>query len=284
MHWNLYQATITKNAACPLPIKDRLPMTTLSQLIDIFSPTTPFTPPANWFQGRTAYGGLSAALALQAVLAQPDGEMPSLRSAQITYIAPMADGLTFQVQALRQGKSASSVAVDCLVDGSIALRAAFIFANARQSRYHHELTVRPEVRAPESYAPPPSKAPLPIFFSNFDIRFVSAAVPGSGSDTPELLAWVRLREAAGVAPQVALLALGDCLPPATMACFTEPAPISSMNWTVDFVQQPADTTGWFLLRSRSLHAGEGYSYQLMEVWNEAGKLVMIGSQTVAIFA
>jgi acyl-CoA thioesterase len=41
---------------------------------------------------------------------------------------------------------------------------------------------------------------------------------------------------------------------------------------------------WFLLRSASQRSGDGYSFQTMEIWNEQGKLILSGSQTVAIFA
>ena len=44
--------------------------------------------PSDWLQGRTAYGGLSSALALHAAQGiEPD--LPPLRSAQIAFIGPL---------------------------------------------------------------------------------------------------------------------------------------------------------------------------------------------------
>jgi acyl-CoA thioesterase len=86
-----------------------------------------------------------------------------------------------------------------------------------------------------------------------------------------------------VDPAVALLALGDSLPLAVMASFTEFAPISSMTWTLD-IALPVVAGEWFLLRSASQRSADGYSFQTMEIWNEQRKLVLSGSQTVAFFA
>lgn len=55
-----------------------------------------------------------------------------------------------------------------------------------------------------------------------------------------------------------------------------------MNWTVDFTQ-PEKHGKWYLAGYFSLVAGGGYSYQIMQIWNEQGKLVLSGTQTVAIF-
>lgn len=258
-------------------------MTTLPELIENFSPTGPYNTPSNWLQGRTSYGGLSAAMALHAAMQQVPSSLPPLRSAQFAFVGPMAEGITFDAHVLRQGKSATSMAVDAHVDGQTALRSTLFFANERSSAISHALTIAPCVNAPDQYAPPTDAAYLPSFFCNFDVRFTSAAMPVSAASEPELAAWVKLKGADHVDPQVALLAIGDCLPPAAMASFVTSAPISSMNWAVELVNSPRDISGWFLLRSRSLHAGHGYSHQLMEVWDEHGQLLMAGTQTVALF-
>jgi acyl-CoA thioesterase len=46
---------------------------------------------------------------------------------------------------------------------------------------------------------------------------------------------------------------------------------------------PVTAGEWFLLRSTSQRASDGYSYQTMEIWSEQGQLVLSGSQTVTIF-
>lgn len=258
-------------------------MISLAQTLDALVPNAPCPIPENWLQGRTAYGGLSAAMALHLVLQESPEGLPPLKAAQLSFVGPVSESVTFRSELLRRGKSVTQIGVDARVGEAQSMRATFVFGAARSSRIQHLLIQRPAAQGPEAYAPISSSALEPGHFRNFDVRFVGEGLPISGAKEPELLAWVRLNEADGVRPEVALLALGDCLPPASMACFTEPAPISSMTWSVD-LPRPARHSTWFLQRSRSLVAGEGYSFQLMEIWNEQGELVLLSTQTVAIFA
>lgn len=257
-------------------------MTSLTQIVEDFNPSSAFKPPANWLQGRTIYGGLSVALALQAALRDAPPGLPPLKSAQILFVGPASTSLTFKTLVLRQGKSATCISVDCMAGVEVALRVMFIFADPRPSIIRHDFYQFPAVNGPQSYQSLGVISQAPAFLGNFELRFAGKSLPVTGSDHPELMAWVRHVDAVGVDPTVALLALGDSLPLAVMACFTEFAPISSMTWTLD-IAQPVVAGEWFLLRSASQRSGDGYSFQTMEIWNEQGKLVLSGSQTVAMF-
>ena len=257
-------------------------MASLTKIISDFALSAEFNTPENWLQGRTIYGGLSVALALQAALRDAPPDLPPLKSAQILFIGPASESLRFKTQTLRQGKSTTYISVDCLTKTDVSMRLAFIFANPRPSKIEHVFSRAPTVGLPDDYKSIGKVTLAPASLSNFDVRFAGQSLPVSGSDHPELIAWVRHIAASGVDPAVALIALGDSLPLAAMACFTEFAPISSMSWSLD-LPEPAIPGEWFLLRSASQQAKNGYSFQTMNIWNEAGKLVLSGSQTVAIF-
>lgn len=212
----------------------------------------------------------------------PDTTQP-LKAAQVSFIGPVVDSTCFQASLLRRGKSATQIGVDAHVKEALAMRASFVFCAERATNIRHMHVQCPAVLGPEAYSQFSNEIAAPGHFRNFDVRFVSEATPVSGAPYPELIAWVRFKESEGVHPESALIALGDCLPPASMACFTEPAPISSMTWSFD-LPQPAKRSSWFLQRTRSLVADNGYSFQLMDVWNSEGELVLVGTQTVAIFA
>ena len=79
------------------------------------------------------------------------------------------------------------------------------------------------------------------------------------------------------------LALGDALPPAAMTSFPEWAPISTMTWSIDLIDLPADLDGWHLLRSTSEHARDGYSTQNMDLWDASGRHLAAGRQLIALF-
>jgi acyl-CoA thioesterase len=257
-------------------------MTSLAQIIEDFNPSSSFDTPANWLQGRTIYGGLSAALALQAALRDGPPNLPPLKSAQIVFVGSASSALTFKTLVLRQGKSATCISVDCMSAADVALRAMFIFAEPRPSKIRQDFYQFPAVNGPENYQKLGVVAQAPASLANFELRFASKSLPVTGSEHPELMAWVRHVDASGVDPTVALLTLGDSLSLAVMASFTEFAPVSSMTWTLD-IAQPVVAGEWFLLRSTSQRAGDGYSFQIMEIWNEQKQLVLSGSQTVAIF-
>ena len=83
---------------------------------------------------------------------------------------------------------------------------------------------------------------------------------------------------------VGLAALADALPPAAMASFSEVAPISTMTWMFDVLDDdPRTEDGWWLSQSVAEHSGDGYSSQAMRVWNRAGQPIVVGRQNVAIF-
>lgn len=261
-------------------------MSTLAELLTQSTFQPAITLPPNWLQGRTAYGGLTAALALQHALhamQAADAGVAPLQAAQINFIGPMAGALRFEATRLRQGKSASTLSVDGFADDQIGLRASFIFSQPRPSSIAHQRSIMPQVEAPDAYAASTQRPGVPAFLSNFDVRYIGNT-PVCAASSPDLLAWVRfVHPADAVHPAVALLAMGDCLAPAAMASFTEFAPASSMNWTVHF-PHAAEPGEWFLLQSHSLYAAYGYAYQTMQVWNAAGQPLLLGSQTVAVFA
>ena len=69
--------------------------------------------PPSWMQGRTAYGGLSAAIGLHAAQ-QSEEDLPPLRSAQISFIGPLAGSVSVTTKLLRRGRTAAFIQVDII--------------------------------------------------------------------------------------------------------------------------------------------------------------------------
>lgn len=257
-------------------------MSSFARLIEEFDPAAGILPPPHWFQGRTVYGGLTAALALQAAIGSAPAGLPPLRAAQVAFVGPASGALRFRPRLLRQGKYSLSIDVDADSDGEPALRALFVFAAARASRIAHDFSQRPQVRPAGECPRLPMHELAPRFLGNFDVRLAGGSAPVSGAANPEFIAWVRHLDDEGVAPAVALVALADALPPAALASFTEMAPVSSITWSFELFDPPAGR-GWFLLRSFSQQAAHGYSVQEMEIWDESGRRVLAGRQSVALY-
>jgi hypothetical protein len=97
--------------------------------------------------------------------------------------------------------------------------------------------------------------------------------------------WVRHKDEASRSGVEALLCLADALPPAITTAMGDFAPLSSMTWMADMLEDDLDTQeGWYLLESQADHARDGYSSQAMTIWRSDGRCLVKGRQMVTVFA
>jgi acyl-CoA thioesterase len=240
--------------------------------------------PEDWRQGRTAYGGLTAAMCLQATLKDfPD--LPPLRSAQITFIGPASEEVQLQTTLLRQGKNMTIINADLISEKGLATRAVFSFGTTRDSHISKMTLPMPDAKPAadcEPLFPVPELAPT--FTRHYEQRLLRGGIPFSGATEADNLLWIRYREWQENKDMVAFLALGDATPPAIMSNFTTFGPISTVSWLVNMLTDTPETDdGWWLLRAHAEHTQNGYSSQDMTMWNTRGEPVMKAQQSIAIF-
>ncbi|MCI3133635.1 acyl-CoA thioesterase [Phenylobacterium aquaticum] len=241
--------------------------------------------PDDWLQGRTAFGGLSAALCWEA--AQRSGEaLPPLRSAQFAFVGPAGGRLRIAPTLLRRGKSAAFYSVDLHGDEVLAVRGLLCFGAGRASQLHHVDLPAPAVPGPEegpTYFEPSDQR---RFLQHFDSRLAAGARPMTPGAKPDMVVWLKHRDAATPPTLAPLIALADALPPAAVIQFQPGGgPISTMTWSIDVLSDaPRSASGWWLVRSTAQTAVDGYSAQDMTVWDDQGAPVLAMRQTVAIFA
>ena len=236
--------------------------------------------PDTWLQGRTSYGGLSAALALHAAqLSEPD--LPPLRSALVAFIGPLSGEVTIRPTKLRRGRNAVFIQADIESDAGLGLRATFVFMNAVVSRVDYETGTAPDFPRPGPDDTTYKGENSGFFIQNFEMLDRRDASVGP----VEWLRWLRLQDREGLDPMVELMAVADCLPPAAFKLLGGPAPVSSMTWQLNILgPHPATTDGWWLLRADARYAKGGSSSQDMMIWNADGRVVAEQMQSVAIFA
>jgi acyl-CoA thioesterase len=239
--------------------------------------------PSDWLQGRTAYGGLSAALCLQATL-QTFPDLPPLRSAQFSFVGPATGDLHVRAGMLRQGKSTAFANADLEGESGLAARATFCFGAERGLSFAYAgvpMPDAPSLDACPSFYTWPQR---PNFMNHFDGRLAGGARPRTRDARPEMLVWLRHRDEQVEGGLVSLLALADALPPAATVLFREYAPISTMTWSIDiFDENPASATGWWLVQCAAETARLGYSAQNTLIWNSDGRPILAARQTIAIF-
>ena len=238
--------------------------------------------PESWHQGRTGYGGFSAAVALAA--AQRVGEdLPPLRSAQVSFVGPLYGAIEARARVLRKGKNATWMAVDLLREGEVGLTASFVFMGPVESALHLNDSTPPAALVPvEEARPLETTVHSPAFIRNyFEARF---ALRRPAEPTPEICWWVRPKDHAALDPMIAALLTADAVPPGAMPLMTPGVVVSSMTWQVNLLTPaPATRDGWWLLRSVGTYAEAGCSSQQMQLWNADGAPIISAMQSVALF-
>lgn len=238
--------------------------------------------PDDWMQGRTTYGGLTAALCLEAAR-RTLTSAPPLRSAQISFVGPVGGAVRLNAEILRAGKSMTFAAADIHGEKGLAARAVFAFGGQRPSMFERVFETPPDAPGPEDSEPFFGQHKGPPFAQHYEVRLARGARPMTSAEEHDHFLWVRHRDRQAL-DIVALVALADMPPPAVLSMFPEPAPISTATWSMNFLTDaPATEEGWWLLRSRAENASHGYSSQDMQIWNRAGGPVVAGRQLVAIF-
>ena len=212
----------------------------------------------DWMQGRTLYGGISAALCLRAVrLAFP--ELPPLRSALIAFAGPSAGDVHIRPTMLRQGKSAAFVTADLTSEAGFGVHATFCFGASRVSAKRQVLLEMPSLPTPDDvFRPKPKDRVLPHFTDHFDMRVAKGALPISGATDADICWWLKALDSHEDFAEATLLALADAPPPAALSLFDSFTPLSTMTWMVDFLSD--DTTspdGWYAANLKSEAIADG---------------------------
>lgn len=239
--------------------------------------------PADWLQGRTAYGGLTGALCVEAA-ARLHPDLPPLRNAHFALAGPASGRLAVRAEVVRQGKSAVVIEASVTGDAGPAARALLTYGAGRDSQVRASGATPPAVPAPEACTAFFAADRKPSFARHFDVRLAGGARPMTPGAEPRITVWIRHGDGETPAGLPALVALADAIPSPALVLFPEFAPFSTMTWSLDLTSAaPASASGWWLLDSTIDAADGGYASQDMSLWNDAGELVARARQMVAVF-
>jgi acyl-CoA thioesterase len=241
--------------------------------------------PPNWTQGRTAYGGFTSTLLLAAARrAYPD--LPPLRSVLVNFTGPLGAPPDIRVELLRQGRNITTLLVRAETDGKPVAVGTFSFGVAQDSHVAQALAA-PSDEGPEAFEPffPPQMTRVPArFFENFEVKLIDGHRPFAGADRGYVRVWARHRDPGMWASPEGLLSIADMLPPAVFAKCSKIGPNSSVNWICNVLSEDMQTEdGWWMIESDLSAGHDGYSSQVMRMWNSKGELVVDGMQSVVIF-
>lgn len=239
-----------------------------------------------WGQGRTAYGGFGAAVALRAMRSHLAPER-RLRSALVQFVGPLApEAAQVHTRVLREGRSMTHVEAHVLQDGTPRLVVVAAFGADRPSALAIPAEPMPEVAADAGLVMPYLPGVTPTFTQHFTYRWTNGAMPFGGAAEPWLRGWIAHRNAERF-DEAALVGLLDAPPPPMWVMLTRPAPASSVTWQVNVVGAFDDDTyapdAPFLFDARTTAAADGWSDMSGTLWDAQGRCVARTRQLVADF-
>jgi len=237
-----------------------------------------------WTQGRSAFGGLSTAIAVCGVTKLLQAPQPA-RSLMVSFIGPIPAGeVSVLPRIQRQGNNVTQLSAELLSGDKPCLQIMAVFGNARDAHL-----VAPD----PGFAPAPKDANRgfdrnhagPPFLRYFEGSWSGGGIPFSGSKDNRLGIWVRHKSDMSDFPIEKLVALADIPPPVILSHYSEPAvPASSLTWSLEFVMEPETVkSDWFYLDYQIDHAAHGYTQQSGKLFTENGELCALSRQCMVYF-
>jgi acyl-CoA thioesterase len=258
-----------------------------------------------WYTGRgsdawsflTPSGGVLMSTALAAMRAEVGEAGFRLRSATTLFLSPVPAGpLEIRVEVLRRGNAAVQLraALSSTAAPGPGLEVSATFARDREGPDVRPFSLPGSAGRPEAHAPflDVTHEGTPAFFRRFDTRLVVGRrwwakdfVPGGEAVFGR---WYRYlvtpRDAGGRLDPLALPPIADTMPPALFMQLERGlvrellAP--SLDLTVHFLE---DTDReWVYVHARSRRALHGYATADVELWDEDGRLLAVGAQTMML--
>jgi acyl-CoA thioesterase len=241
--------------------------------------------PDDWGQGRSTFGGLVVALALERMRDHVDPARRP-RSLLVAFIGPIAPGpIEIRVERLREGRSASQLEARVSQAGVLCCTVIAAFAADRESRLDIPSPPALELRGPEGLDSLPFFPGLtPSFVQHLELRWALGPGPYAGSDMHEQAGWCRFR-APGLAHEGHVLALVDAWPAPVLQQLRALIFASSMSWMIEFpeVDETAQADAWWSFHADTDRAAGGWVHAHAKLWSPSGKLVAISRQTIAMF-
>jgi acyl-CoA thioesterase len=237
----------------------------------------------DWLQGRSAFGGIQAALAVRAMRALVSTDVP-LRSLQVAFLAPVPAGdIRIAVKVLRQGKSVTQVEARLMEGDDTVCLLMGVFGAPRTSKLNL-LPSQPSVQAMSKphvlrYVP----GLLPQFTQHFDARWLQGDVPFSGSTKTGQVVDISLKDD-GVADEAHVIAFADFIPPVALSMLDQPAPGSSLTWMLELFadSRGLPLSGW-RIDAQLQAALDGYTSQQVMLWGPGGEPIALSRQSMVVF-
>jgi acyl-CoA thioesterase len=237
----------------------------------------------DWLQGRSAFGGLQAAIGLRVMRQLVPADMP-LRTLQVTFLAPVPAGqVSVRATCLRQGRSAIHIEASLCDGQQVLCRLLGVFGMARAS----VLDFQPEqtaIAAESATELTYIEGRMPTFTQHFRARWLAGDLPFSGGEQRESVLKLSLHDD-GCADETHVLVFADFIPPIALGMFDKPVPGSSLSWMIELLRDRFDDLGMhdWRVEAQLTAARDGYTHQSVMLWGPLGQPVALSRQSMVVF-
>lgn len=261
-------------------------MQTLSALFHTIEPdATGLTAKVDavWLQGRSTFGGVQAALAVEAMLPLSDG-LP-IRTIQATLCAPIAVGrIRIEAQLLRQGGNTRQIEARIVAGGDTLALFVGIFGRARESVVMRSFEM-PSLDAAKGVRMPFIQGLSPAFTQHFEASLLQGHFPSAGKPDSRHIYRIGLNDDSAVTQLRHVLAFADFPPPIGLSWLREFKLASTMTWMLNFTGHEYAGQGLsdWLIEVNLDSAREGYTQQTLTLFAPDGHAVARGTQCMVVF-
>ncbi|MEC7545430.1 MAG: acyl-CoA thioesterase [Thalassolituus sp.] len=244
----------------------------------------------SWGQGKTTFGGMSAALALTAIERDFPQKAP-LRSLSIHFCGALVTEQPYEIETreLKSGRSISHLQAEVLQNDDCATVVTACYGSQRES----DVVVEPaaiETGEPGSGTKLGYIAGLtPEFVRHIDFSYVSGGLPFTGSKDNHIHGWMRFNDSTGPMTEAHLVALIDAWPPATLQKLRSVAPCASITWSLELMSSPRDgdtplaANDWLYYEVDIMEAHGGYAHTTAKIYRADGTLLALSRQLVVVY-
>ena len=190
---------------------------------------TEFPISAEWGQGRSIFGGLTAALVLVHIESNVELTGHDLRTVNIHFCgAVIADiPCEFRHRVLSQGRSVTQIEGQLLQEGEVKTEIVACFTTDRISAIEINFPAKTfpvAVQDTKEMNFEFKQGSAPQFVSYFDLRQTNNNLPFTSSDHSLIMGWMRFAKPSESLNDATILALIDAWPPAILPMMTVRAP------------------------------------------------------------
>ena len=256
--------------------------------LDLVSTNEIFEVDSNWAQGRSIFGGLSAALILTRIESTNEADNRNLKSLSVNFCGIFAADTPCEIRydVLSRGKSVVQIQGQLVQNNEVKTQIIACYAAPRESSIH----INAKAAVPKSSIDKAMIFPYipnitPAFIQHIDLGALNNCIPFTGVTTTDVIGWARFKDAPNTFNLAAVIALIDAWPPAVLPMLNKPAPASTITWNMEFSNpelelKPDDAIYY---ECDVIDASDGYAHTEAKIYDPRGQLIVLSRQLVGVY-